>query len=777
MGCQMVYDMLLEATDATDPEHFKETQLYRQCVEAGVIPADEADLNAHFISPETASSDSSPSKTLPLRFGIRGMWCPACAWVIGTALERLPGVETVACDFATDRLSCSYDPVLTTPHAIFNSVRKLGYSLDSAATAGKSGVRQNELLRLGISALLSANVMMLSWALYSGFFTSLSLTDVRFISWPILVMTTLVMTYGGGLLFRKAWWGIRHGAPGMEALVCMGAGCAYIYSLINFISGSWHLYFDTAAMLITLVLLGKFLEANAKANVRRDLEGFLALQPNKVRLVTADLPQGRFVTLAQLAIGDRFRVVAGEMVAADGRVVSGAGTADVSAVTGESRPLSISVEDSIVSGTTLTQGEVVVEARRVGRESMLGEMIAIIERGLAQRTSLESRSDRWLALFVPVIAGLAVATGAVGWILGLTPEQAFVRGLTVMVIACPCALGIAVPLARIAGISKAGRLGILVRDFEAFERSSQVDEVVFDKTGTLTDGRWFLKRVVTYAGMTEGRAIALAAGLEAGVDHTVARVLEAYARDKGMAPEHLVGVQVGPRGVQGEVGGRWLKLGARDFALSMDIVPRDDDIAEGLLSKVYLSIDGKHAATFFLGDGIKDDSVEMIRSLKAGGYKLHLISGDADGITQEVARTLAIPQAKGDLLPREKAALVDALQAGNHHVAMVGDGINDAPALANAHLSVAVHRDAALSQQAAAVTLMRGNPIQLLDFFALSRRVNSKVGQNLALAWIYNLVGVPIAMSGLLNPLMSATAMLLSSLTVIGNTLLLVRQK
>ena len=220
------------------------------------------------------------------------MWCPACAWVIQTALERLQGVFDPACDFTTDRLRCRYDPARTSPQTVLEAVAGLGYNALAAGSGEPDGIRQKAFVRWAVTALLAVNVMMLSWALYSGYFASLSRAEVRYISWPILIMSAIVMVYGGGPLFRKAWWGLRHGAPGMEALVCLGAGSAFVYSCINFALGSWHLYFDTAAMLITLVLLGKLIEAGAKTNARRDLEAFLALQPNKVRLLTPGFPRG-----------------------------------------------------------------------------------------------------------------------------------------------------------------------------------------------------------------------------------------------------------------------------------------------------------------------------------------------------------------------------------------------------------------------------------------------------------------------------------------------------
>ena len=317
-GCRMVYTMLMEAADAPDPARFRESALYRRCVAAGVVPSTETDLAAmdasrteiHPLAPETGSAHEN----LLLQFKVGGMWCAACAWVIENALNRRPGVDNAVCDFATDRLRCHYDPTRTDPAGIASVVRDLGYDPMSLEGDAHRIHLRKAFIRLMICTLLSVNVMMLSWALYSGFFTSLSGDDIRYISWPIVAMATVVMIYGGSSLFRRAWWGVLAGAPGMETLVCLGAGSAYLYSLYNFGSGSWHLYFDTAAMLITLVLLGKILEERARAGVRRDLEGFLALQPNKARICSPQFPRGRFADIAQLETGDTFRVQAEETV-------------------------------------------------------------------------------------------------------------------------------------------------------------------------------------------------------------------------------------------------------------------------------------------------------------------------------------------------------------------------------------------------------------------------------------------------------------------------------
>jgi heavy metal translocating P-type ATPase len=786
-GCKMVYTMLLEATGTNDPEAFKESELYRQCVAAGVIPSSEEDLiRIHEKEGEsTASTFALEEKaelahTLGLDLKIEGMWCTACAWVIEKTASQLPGMQSAVCSFSTDRLRCRYRPERIAPDQIAAAVSRLGYECrETHKGTAEQKTRRRELIRLVITGLLSANVMMLSWALYAGFFTELSPDAVSKISLPIVVMASVVMIYGGGPMLRKAWHGLIHCMPGMETLVGIAAGCAFTYSIYNWINGSIHLYFDTACMLMTLVLLGKFLERQAKNRVGRDLDTFFELQPAKVRLVTDDAPRGRYVAIEQLAPGDRFAVEEEETVPADGRIHSGNAFIDESTLTGEPKSVAVVPGDFIKSGTRLVKGQVIATAEQVGADTMLGQMIRIMTRSLEQKSDIEEKSDRTLRWFVPGIVAIAIGTGLFCILRGLSFNESMVRSVTVMVISCPCALGVAIPIARLAGISLAGRKGILVREIEAFEQAVMVDTIVFDKTGTLTRGRWQLNRVVCEPGMDEKCVIGWASGLEHASDHEIARSIKAYAKQKRIAPVQPDEVIDFPDGIEGQVDGKTIRIGSRGFSIKQtkDEESVGEAKTEGMTSHVFLSVDGALAAELVFGDAIRPSVQAMVKALQSDAYGLQLISGDGQDATRTVGKAVNILQSKGNLLPAEKAAFIDRLASGGYRSAMVGDGINDAAALARADLGVAVYSGTGLAKEAAHITLMRGDPAQLLDFFPLARKVNRKVTQNLWCAWLYNLISLPIAMSGLLTPLVAATAMLFSSLTVIGNTLLLFQGK
>ena len=780
-GCRMVYTTLAEAAGAPDPARFRETDLFRQCQEAGIIPRSEADLES--------ATDPPPDHPLPepilppsddgLRVSLKvgDMWCPACAWVIEAALKKSPGVIQAACHFSTDRLVCDYDPLRTSPDAIRRTVERMGYS---AAPPGEDDrrARRRELIRLTVSAVLTMNIMMLSFALYSGFFTELSAESIRNLSWPIFVLATVVLLYGGRPIFHRAAAGLTSGGFTMETLITLGAGSAYGYSVVNLLSGGIHLYFDTAAMLITLVLLGKALEGRARAEISEGLESFFSLRPTKVRIIRPGFPDGRYAAADALQPGDRIAVAPGEVVPADGTIVQGAALVDESSLTGEAAPVRMTAGDRVRAGVVPLDGRLEITAEAVGESSTLGEMIAIMERALAGRSHLEGMADRAMTAFVPAVVALAVGTGGIGRLAGLSLDEAVTRAVTVLVISCPCALGIAVPLTRTAGIWLAGRMGILVRVPDAFERAGEIDTVVFDKTGTLTEGVWRLLDIRTAAGFDADTLLAAAAGLEGSADHPAARAIRTEARKRGIDPAPVTSVSVLDEGISGALRGRPVRIGSADFAGvgAEGFANNPESGLETLASAVYMSVDGSPAGVFRFGDSIRPGAVEALADLRSRGLWTAVISGDSPAAAAYVAEKLGINTVEGGLLPADKADWIGKVIAGGRRVAAVGDGVNDAPALARSSLGMAVHSGTRLGREAADLTLMRPDLGLVAGFFDLSRRINRTVRQNLIFTFCYNVISIPVAMSGFLNPLVAVCAMLMSSLSVIGNTLRLTRR-
>jgi heavy metal translocating P-type ATPase len=454
---------------------------------------------------------------------------------------------------------------------------------------------------------------------------------------------------------------------------------------------------------------------------------------------------------------------------------------DVSVITGEAKPVAVMPGDVVLSGSRVYNGELTVAAEQVGAQSLLGQMVEVVTQSLSRKGGLESRSEQLLVWFVPLIVLLALTTGGIAYIWGVPLEQAIIRSVTVLVIACPCALGIAVPLARIAGVSGAGRRGILVKDAVAFENASHLDTIVLDKTGTVTCAQWTVEQIVVAPAQSQNHMIALAMGLETDSDHTIARSLIALGDQMGIDPAPVTDLQIHAQGVSGWFEGRMVRLGSRAFALidDGDSAGGKSGLAESegtAYSEVVLSVDGTMGACFFFGDSLRDDMPYAVQQYLKRGFDLHLVSGDDGPATRAVARRLGIANAVGRLLPQNKAEYIRELQNKGHCVAMVGDGVNDAPALAQANLSVAVHGAAPLAQHAAGIALMRGHPLQLIGFLDWATLVERTVRRNLWCALIYNAIAIPVAMTGLLTPLWAVSAMLLSSFTVIGNTLLLIRK-
>lgn len=795
MGCKQVFTMLLEASDVRDPSSFGETDLFKKCREMGIIPSAEAELKRQAQTEESGTSylsiqrdngrleserEISGENALGLNLIVKDMWCPACAWVIEEVLRRSGGITNVSCNFSTDRVLCEYDPVSTSPSQIIRTIDALGYRASIPGNGEETAERKREFIRFVISALLAVNVMMLSLALYSGFFTDLSQETIWKLSFPIFVMASVILFYGGRKIYQRAWAGMTSAAFSMETLITAGAFSAYLYSTVNMLSGSIHLYYDTSSMLIALVLLGKALERRAKGEVQEGLENFFSLRPTKVRICSDQQPNGRYVAAEQLRKGDMFRVEEGEVIPADGLVVEGRGSLDESSLTGEAQPTGKTGGDRVKSGAKVIQGVFKVKAEGVGEASTLGQMITIMEKALAGKMPLEGKTDRALRWFVPIILIFALGTGLFCLLYGLTPDDAMIRAVTVMVIACPCTLGIAIPLARVAGISVAGKKGLLVRDFSAFEEAGGVDTFVLDKTGTVTRGQWALQNIIPLGPFTEGELLAMAASLEKDSDHHIGMELKSKARERLVGTVNLDGIKIFENGILGQMNGDEIMIGSKAFLtrrLGTSVpISEHDSAAGGEHSVLFMGLAGHLCAIFVFGDKIREGSRVTMDELKAMGYGVFLVSGDEEKTTRKIGEKIGIEDAHGGKLPQDKVLFIEGLQRAGHRVAMVGDGINDAPALAQADLAMAVHSGGHLGKETADITLMRGDPRQITDFMGLAKKVNRKIYQNLIFSFFYNFISIPVAMSGLLTPLIAVSAMLMSSLSVIGNTLLLIKK-
>jgi P-type Cu+ transporter len=776
--------MLTDATENPDISSFKDTETFKQCQALGIIPGkDPEPINNQSDFSEKrpeCSENIENDHLLQLRLSVEGMWCPACAWIIEHTLLKQKGVLKASCNFSTDRVILSYDPVKTSPPQISKAINNLGYTLSVSDDISASKERRKEFIRFFISAFLTMNVMMLSFSLYSGFFMELSSISIRYISWPIFVMATVVLFYGGRKIHVKGWAAWQSFGFGMETLISMGSLCTYFFSIYNFWSNSIHLYFDTTCMLITLVLLGKTLENRAKERVTKDLESFFSLVPKKVRIPSPSFPDGKYVSAKQLREGDCFILEENEIAPADALIIDGRVIMDESTVTGESIPKNKNPGERITSGTRVISGKITARAEVIGENSILGQMILIMEKALGQKTPLEGKADIAMRWFVPVILFLSVGTGLVGISFGLSLEHALVRAVTVMVISCPCALGIAIPLARVAGISLAARNGILVHEFSAFESASNINSFVFDKTGTLTIGNWRLLKIESMLPWTEDEIISIAAGMEKDSGHHVGMVISQYARKKKIVPAAITAVSFHDSGISGIIENKSVKIGSASFCsislqTGFNLIKKNQAHNLDIFSAVHLTLDDKEIGRITLGDQIKIGAEETVRKLHQKNYQTYLVSGDGTNVTVKVAKKLGIKNARGEMTPAQKSDFIRKLKTKGRIVAMAGDGINDAPALARADLAIAVPSGNLLGKEATHLTLMRGEPLQIIDFLTLTKKVNRKIYQNLIFSFIYNAISIPVAMAGFLSPLVAVCAMLLSSLSVTGNTLLLTK--
>jgi heavy metal translocating P-type ATPase len=602
------------------------------------------------------------------------------------------------------------------------------------------------------------------------------------LSCVVLLMATIVLLYGGYPIHSRAYRGILAKSPGMESLISIGSIIAYCFSALQVFDRSVHLYFDTSSMLLLLVLIGKRLEQSAKDKIIIGLNEFFSLAPTKVKRCDDQFPSGRYISVSQLSPGDVIQAERGEIIAADGVTLEGNATVDESSLTGEAKPINATAGIHLKSGSRIIDGKVKIKALKIGKDSNLGKMMTIMEKTLAERSPLNERFEGLLKIFIPLVIAISVITYLYGLLTGLPSYSALNRGLSVLVIACPCALGIAIPLTLTAGISLAGKIGILVKDLQAFQAIKGANCIVFDKTGTLTTGTMELMNIHTFNALTRKEALQIACSMESNSSHYIADAIKAHGLEQGVTPFEITDIQHYSNGIRGEVQGQTMALGSRDFVRYSDLVlPYKSHCSDNvqLISEVFLTINDQLEATFQLGDSIRDNINEFNRTLEELGYDVYLISGDSNEATVSVGRRIGIDSrsCQGNMLPHQKASFITKLKNKGKKVIMMGDGVNDGPAMVESDLAVAVRSGLDPGERASTITFLQENPKQLLAFLSLAQKVNTVVKQNLAAAIIYNLLAIPIAASGLLNPIVAVTAMSLSSLSVILNTLFMLKSE
>ncbi|TDG07315.1 copper-translocating P-type ATPase [Paraburkholderia guartelaensis] len=764
---------------------------------SGVAPA------ALVAAIEKAGYEAMPVATEAATFTIGGMTCASCANRVEKALARVPGVAGVSVNLATEQATVNTRSPLTgeLQDLLVAAVKKAGYEAtplaadEDTTTPAKSAAASDEARRewraVLISAVLTAPLVLPMFGHWLG------------LDWMLpaavqLALASVVQFVFGARFYRAAWKAVRAGAGNMDLLVALGTSAAYgvsVYAMLAHPGDMAHLYFEASAVVITLVRFGKWLEARAKRQTTDAIRALNALRPDRAR-IRVDGANGanaeeREVPLAQVRVGAVVVVRPGERLPVDGVVLEGRSHIDESLITGESLPVPKAPDDPVTAGSINGEGAIAVRTTAIGAETTLARIIRLVESAQAEKAPIQRLVDRVSAVFVPAILVIAAITLG-GWLFaGASAETAILNAVAVLVIACPCALGLATPAAIMAGTGVAARHGVLIKDAEALETAHNVSVVAFDKTGTLTLGQPSLTAFETAEGREHGEALALAAAVQRQSDHPLAKaVVQAYevqakAQANAQAPGALAVAAharaVPGRGVEAEVNGRRLAIGSGRWLdeLALAVPPalaaraRSLEEAGNTVSWLFEPHGGVLALLAF-GDTVKPTAREAIASLKAMGIRSVLVTGDNAGSAAAVAAQLGIGEVHAQVLPDDKARTIRDLKIKSGGiVAMAGDGINDAPALAAADIGIAMATGTDVAMHAAGITLMRGDPALVAAAIDISRRTWRKIQQNLFWAFIYNLIGIPLAAFGLLNPMLAGAAMAFSSVSVVTNALLL----
>ncbi|MFE6598139.1 heavy metal translocating P-type ATPase [Streptomyces albidoflavus] len=753
----------------------------------------------------TAPERPAASATTEVELSVGGMTCASCAARVEKKLNRMPGV-TATVNYATEKAKVAYEPGEELGVAdLIATVVRTGYTAeeirppepepaaeapeDGAEASGAPGEDGTEALRqrFTVSAVLAAPVILLSMVPAFQF---------DHWQWLCLTLTAPVVVWGGLPFHRAAWTNLRHGATTMDTLVSVGTLAAFGWSLWALFLGhagmpgmrhgfdltasradaSSMIYLEVAAGVVTFLLLGRWLEARAKRRAGAALRALLELGAREATVVR----DGREVRVpvARLVVGDRFTVRPGETIATDGRVVEGRSAVDTSLLTGESVPVDVAPGDQVTGATVNTGGRLTVEATRIGADTQLARMARLVEQAQNGKAAVQRLADRVSAVFVPVVLVLALGT-LVGWLLATDDATAaFTAAVAVLIIACPCALGLATPTALLVGTGRGAQLGILIRGPEVLENTRRVDTVVLDKTGTLTTGRMELTEVLPADGTGETELLRLAGALEHASEHPVARAVASAAEERhGPLPPVSGFASTSGLGVRGTVEGRQVAAG-RPRLLAEAGMALPEELERALAAAeargrtvVAVGWDGAVRGLLTLADALRETSAEAVRELRALGLTPVLLTGDNEAVAAEVARAVGIDRVVAGVLPEGKVAEVERLRAEGRTVAMVGDGVNDAAALATADLGLAMGTGTDAAIEAGDLTLVRGDLRAAGDAIRLSRRTLATIKGNLCWAFGYNVAALPLAAAGLLNPMIAGAAMAFSSVFVVTNSL------
>ncbi|MFV8797567.1 copper-exporting P-type ATPase CopA [Yersinia sp. LJYL362] len=759
---------------------------------SSIIPAAKNDIkNSQSDQPATEPTDNDSVQLL-----LTGMSCASCVSKVQNALQSVEGVEVA-------RVNLAERSALVTGHpsneALIAAVKNAGYGAEIIEDEGERRERQQQMSQASMKRFqwqaalgLLLGIPLMGWGLFGGSMTLIPETQTP---WLIVgIITLLVMIFAGGHFYRNAWVSLKNGSATMDTLVALGTGAAWIYSItVNiwpdvFPMEARHLYYEASAMIIGLINLGHAMEQRARQRSSNALERLLDLAPPTARRVTDE--GETVIPLADVQLGMTLRLTTGDRVPVDGEIVQGEVWMDEAMLTGEPIPQQKSAGDVVHAGTQVQDGTVLFRANAIGSQTTLARIIKLVRQAQSSKPEIGKLADRISAVFVPTVVAIAVIAGLIWYFFGPQPQLVYtlVVATTVLIIACPCALGLATPMSIISGVGRAAEFGVLVRDADALQQASNLDTLVFDKTGTLTEGHPQVVAIHTFNGVSEQQALEWAAALETGSNHPLARAILQRAEGLTLATVNQFRTLRG-LGVSGEVNGIALLLGNNRLLEEQQIDTRElqsliQQQAESGATPVILTAQGKPAALLSIRDPLRSDSISALQRLHQRGYNLVMLTGDNPITANAIAKEAGIDQVIAGVLPDGKAEAIKQLQAAGHKVAMIGDGINDAPALAQADVGIAMGGGSDIAIETAAITLMRHSLHGVADAVELSKATLRNMKQNLLGAFFYNALGIPIAAGilfpftgTLLSPVVAGAAMALSSITVVSNANRLLRFK
>lgn len=718
-----------------------------------------------------------------MEIDISGMTCAACSNRIEKVLNRQEGVEHASVNLAAESAVIEYHPGITSEDALIEVIEKLGYGAKAKSDREEKQARKSkEIKRMRIKLIASAILSFPLLVTMLDHLFGLPVPKLLMNPWFQFALATPVQFVIGWPFYKGAFRSLRGGSANMDVLVAMGTSAAYVYSIYEGIKAMTvpgyeaHLYFETSALLITLILFGKYLEANAKGRTKQALAALMKLQAKEARIIVDGVE--KMIPVEEVKVGDLLLIKPGEKIPVDGIVVKGDTYVDESMLTGESIPIYKTVDDEVIGATLNKNGTIEMRAVKVGKDTALANIIQAVEEAQGSKAPIQRLADKISGIFVPIVVVIASVT-FLTWLFFVSPndfESALVAAIAVLVIACPCALGLATPTSIMVGTGKAAENGILFKGGEHLERTHLIDTVVFDKTGTITKGK---PEVTDFTGDDE--LLMLAASVERGSEHPLAEAMVAYAVEKGVDLLPVESFKAVPgQGVKAFVSGKEVLVGSRRFMRNhgVDIEPYEDDtyrLEEKGKSVVLIAVDRVCKGIAAVADTVKETAKEAVEQLKAEGIDVLILTGDNERTAKAVGKAVGIDHVLAEVLPEDKANKIKELKAEGRNVAMVGDGINDAPALAEADIGIAIGTGTEVAIEAADVTILGGELLLIPKALKISRLTIRNIRQNLFWAFAYNSAGIPIAAAGLLAPWVAGAAMAFSSLSVVSNALRLKR--